>query len=271
MMAEFFLRAWLGGLGLALVCAPLGAMMVWRRMAYFGDTLSHGALLGVALALFFHVHLMLGVAICSLVIGLLLKHLISQTNVPTDAVLGILSHTALAVGLIAVTALPGPRVDITALLMGDILSLAWFDVGVIWGGGLFAVLLFWRIFPTLLAATIDRDIAQVEKHPVAACDTLFILLLALVVALAIKVIGALLITALLIIPVASARQFSHTPEKMILWGTLSGVIGVSGGLWSSSYIDIATGPAIVCACAAIFFISVLFSNFSRLSFRNGNN
>lgn len=269
-MGEFFWRAWLGGLGIALICAPLGTVMVWRRMAYFGDTLSHGALLGVALAILFQVHMMLGVAVTSVFIGLLLKQLLKQTKVPTDALLGVLSHTTLAIGLIAVTVLPGPRIAITTLLMGDILSLSWSEVVAIWGAGAVAILLFVRLYPTLLASTIDEGMAQVEGHPVKQADAAFILLLALLVALALKVVGALLITALLIIPAATARQAARSPEQMIGLAAGVGVLSVTGGLWSSMWVDIPTGPAMVCWCAGMFFLSVLMSNFIKPAVRNGN-
>tara|TARA_Y100000768_G_C23651442_1_gene528781 strand:- start:10 stop:654 length:645 start_codon:yes stop_codon:yes gene_type:complete len=213
---------------------------------------------------------MIGVAACSILIGLLLKQLLVQTKVPTDALLGILSHTTLAAGLITVTALPGPRLAISTLLMGDILSLSWGEVTAIWVAGSFAIVAFWQLYPTLIASTIDKDIAQVEGYPVRCADTGFILLLALLVALALKVVGALLITALLVIPAATARQMARSPEQMIIYAAAVGLLGVSGGLWTSVWFDIATGPAMVCLCAGLFFISVLISNFGQSTLRNGN-
>jgi zinc transport system permease protein len=229
-------------------------------MAYFGDTLSHGALLGVALAIWCHVHLLLAVAVFSLVLAMLLKQLLDRTQVPSDALLGLLSHTALALGLIAVTALPGPRVDLSALLMGDILSVSWQEVFIVSIAGSIVLAVFAIIYRPLLAACIDRDMAVVEGHPVFWSETLFLCLLALTVALALKIIGALLITALLIIPAATARQWSRSPEQMILGAALVGLLGVSTGLWGSAVIDIATGPLIVCCCSTLFLISVMLSN-----------
>ena len=255
-MAEFFWRALLGGLGIALICGPLGSIMIWRRMAYFGDTLSHAALLGVAGALFFEYPIMGPVAIVCVSIGLALKFLLAHVLIPTDALLGLLSHTALAIGLIAITQLPNSTVDLNALLMGDILAMSWQEVNYIWGSVGLLLIGLWRIYPSLLSATIHRDVAIVEGHNPAISETGFIILLALAIALSLKIIGALLISALLIIPAAAARQLAKSPEQMMALASLFGLASVALGLKLSSELDVAAGPAIIVSAASLFFCTL---------------
>lgn len=251
-MDEFLLRALLAGLGVALVAGPLGAFVVWRRMAYFGDTLAHSALLGVALAYLLSIDLNLGVLITCVAVALILLALQRQQRLASDTLLGILAHTALSLGLVTLAFLETLRVDLMGFLFGDILAVGWRDVALIWAGGLVvlgALALLWR---PLLAITVHEELAQVEGVPVVRVRLALTLLLAVVVALAMKVVGILLITSLLIIPAAAARRFSRTPEAMAALAALAGCLAVAGGLAGSLRLDTPAGPSVVVAAALLF-------------------
>ena len=254
MLDDFILRAALAGLGVALAAAPLGCFVIWRRMAYFGDATSHAALLGVALALATDLPITAGVLLVALVMALVISTL-SGRNVSADALLGVMAHSALALGLVAVSLLPGQRVDLSSYLFGEILAVTRVDLAVIWGGALaVALLLAWR-WSALLMATLNPDLAQASGGNPRREQLILTLALAIMVAVAIKVVGALLIAAMLIIPAATARPFARTPETMALWAMALGALAALGGLLASLELDTPTGPSIVSIAAALFALS----------------
>lgn len=256
-MDEFFLRALLGGLGVAVLAGPLGSFIVWRRMAFFGDTLAHSALLGVALGFVLGIDLTLGIFAGCIAIALLLPAWQRQQKLPGDTLLGILSHTALSLGLVTVAFLSTLRVDLLGYLFGDILAVGWRDVATIYAGGAVVMGLMIWLWRPLLSMTVHEEMARVEGVPVERVKLGFMLLLAIAVAIAMKIIGMLLITSLLIIPAAAARSIARTPERMALFASLTGMLSVTLGLTASLRFDLPTGPAIVVAAAALFVLSLL--------------
>lgn len=255
-MDDFLLRAILAGCGVALVAGPLGSFVVWRRMAYFGDTLAHAALLGVALGVLLDANLTAGiVAVCG-AIAVLLALLQRQRRLATDTLLGIMSHGALSFGLIALAFLEEVRVDLLGYLFGDILAVSRADLGWMFGGAaVVAGMLAWQ-WRHLLVMTINEELAAVEGVPVAALRLLFMLMMALVVAVAMKVVGILLITSMLIVPAAAARRFAATPEGMALGAVGVGILAVLFGLAGSFTFDTPSGPSIVAAAVVLFGLSL---------------
>lgn len=257
MLDDFFLRALLAGAGVALVAGPLGCFIVWRRMAYFGDTMAHSALLGIALAALLEVNLTLGVFLVAAAVALALLLLSRNRAVPTDALLGLLSHSTLALGLVLIAFLTWLRVDLTGFLFGDILAVSRFDLAVIYGGGLLVLALLALIWRPLLAGTVSPELAAAEGLRPERARLVFMLLMAAVIASAMKVVGILLITALLIIPAATARRFVTTPEAMALGAGLTGMLAAGLGLFGSRSFDTPSGPSIVVAALALFLASLV--------------
>ncbi|MBL8630810.1 MAG: metal ABC transporter permease [Rhodospirillaceae bacterium] len=256
-MDNFILRALVAGIGIALIAGPLGCFIVWRRMAYFGDTLSHAALLGVAAGFALGVSPIAGVIMTCIAIGAVLLGVQSQSRVPTDTLLGILSHTALSFGLIALSFMDTVRVDLMGYLFGDILAVTTADIAWIYAGAvviLSGLLMIWR---PLVALTIHADLAVAEGVPAHRIRIIFMLLIALTVALAMKIVGVLLISALLLIPTAAARRCASSPEQMALATVGLGVFAVTGGLYASLMWDLPSGPGIVAAATVIFVLSLL--------------
>jgi zinc transport system permease protein len=254
-MDEFLLRALLAGLGVALVAGPLGAFVVWRKMAYFGDTLAHAALLGVALGFLLKININLGVVVVCVLIALLLVVLQQQQRLASDTLLGILAHTTLSLGLIALAFMETLRLDLLSYLFGDILAVSWTDLYWIFGATVLALGVLVLIWKPLLAITVHEELAQVEGVPVTRIRLALMLLIALVIAVAMKVVGILLITSLLIIPAATARAFARTPEQMAVIAALVGCLAVGGGLFTSLHWDLPAGPAIVASAALLFFLA----------------
>jgi zinc transport system permease protein len=260
---DFSQRALIAGIGIAILSGPLGSLMLWRRMAYFGDTLAHSTLLGISLALLLHVNIYIGLFGICLIVACLLAALTKQKWLASDAILGMLSHTTLAVGLICATAIRGVRVDLLSYLYGDILSVNLQDIAYICIVVIVVLVVLWRLWRWLLSATIDVDLARTEGVPVDFTSWALILMLALVFAVAIKLVGVLLITALLIIPASAARKFAKTPETMVAIASGIGCVAVTMGFWASLTWDWPTGPAIVVAAASIFALTLIFTGFIR--------
>ena len=256
MLNDFFWRALLGGIGVAVLAGPLGCFVVWRRMAYLGDSLAHGALLGVALGLVLGLDLTIGIIASSVALLALLLLLQRQRRLASDTLLVILAHGALSLGLVAVSFLEGRRLDLMAYLFGDILAVGRGDLVWIYAGGaviLAVIALLWR---PLLALTVHEELARAEGAKVSLVSIVFMLLIAFAVALAMKIVGILLIASLLIIPAAAARRLARTPEQMAVLASLAGVMAVAGGLFGSLEWDTPSGPSIVVAALAVFLISL---------------
>jgi zinc transport system permease protein len=262
MLDDFTTRALLAGLGLALATGPLGSFVVWRRMAYFGDATSHAAILGVALALAFQLPLTLGVLGVALAMALTVSTLAAK-GWAMDTTLGVLAHSALAFGLVAISFVPGVRTDLSAYLFGDILVVSRADLALIWGGAaLVLALLVWR-WQALLTATLSEELAHAAGLNPNRERLVLTVALALVVAVAIKVVGALLIAAMLIIPAAAARALSRTPEAMAALATGIGGLAAFLGLQLSLWQDTDAGPSIVAAAAVIFALAAVVGQMRR--------
>jgi len=257
-MTDFLLYALLAGLGVALVAGPLGCFVVWRRMAYFGDTLAHSALLGVSIGVLLGINISITVAAIPMLIALGLVYLEQRGILSLDTLLGILSHSALATGLVLISLLPDVRVDLMSLLFGDLLSVTKNDLWVIYGvAGTVVVLLLW-LWKPLINITVHEELASVEGVKTSAVRTALMLITALVIAIAMKIVGVLLITALLIIPAATARRISRTPEQMAVMASLIAMLTVVMGLAMSWYGDTPAGPSVVVCGALLFTLSLVF-------------
>ncbi|NOH97881.1 zinc ABC transporter permease subunit ZnuB [Vibrio sp. 99-70-13A1] len=256
-MLEFLLPSILAGLGIALIAGPLGSFVVWRKMAYFGDTLAHASLMGLALGFLFNINLYFALLICCLMLAVLLVTLQKQKLVATDTLLGILAHSALSLGLVAVSFLDNVRVDLMSYLFGDLLAVSPTDLVFIYTGAAvigLVLFIFWR---PLLSTTVNEDLAAVDGINIDLMRLILMLLVGIVIAVGMKFVGALIMTSLLIIPAATARKFSSTPEQMAFLASVIGSIAVFGGLSLSWFYDTPAGPSVVISAAAMFILSQL--------------
>jgi zinc transport system permease protein len=257
MLDDFFLRALLAGIGVAIVVGPLGCFVIWRRLSYFGDTLSHAALLGVALALLFELNFTMMVFIVSVTLSLLLIYLKSRTSLPSDALLGLLAHSILAIGIICLGFMTWVRVDLLGLLFGDILAVSTSDIWLIWIGGGLVLACLAVIWKPLFADTVSPDLAVAEGLNPQKSRIIFMILLALVISISIKVVGVLLITGMLILPAAVARNLSAGPIQMMILSVIAGTFSVVAGLFSSLTWNTSSGPSIIAATLVLFILTML--------------
>ena len=254
MLDDFLFRAALAGFGVALAAAPLGCFIVWRRMAYFGDATAHSAVLGVALSLVLSTPIFAGVLVVSLLMAVLVSTL-SGRGYAMDTLLGVMAHSSLAVGLVVVSFLSGVRIDLMAYLFGDILAVGKTDLMVIWMGAMLVLILVGYRWSGLLLSTLSPDLAHASGISPRREQLILTVSLSIVVAVAIKVVGVLLIAAMLIIPAATARLFSKTPESMAFTAAIIGCSASVLGLKASYELDSPTGPTIVCVVALMFMTS----------------
>ena len=256
-MDDFFVRALLAGCGFAIIACPLGCFIIWRRLAYFGDTLAHSALLGVALGLLLETNIIIPVFMVSVFVSLSLLVLQKFAPLSSDALLGLLAHSALAVGLVVLAFMTWVRVDLMGFLFGDILAVNMTDILLIWIGGPLILIILSLIWKTLFASTVNIELAKAEGMKPNQANIIFMLLMAAVIAFSLKIVGVLLVTALLIIPAAAARRFANGPEQMAIIASIIGVFTIFCGLFGSLKWDTPAGPTIVVAALIIFLTSFL--------------
>ncbi|PWC11373.1 zinc ABC transporter permease subunit ZnuB [Brenneria roseae subsp. americana] len=255
-MIELLLPGWLAGIFLAVAAGPLGSFVVWRRMSYFGDTLAHASLLGVAFGLLLDIHLFYAVIAVTLALALGLVWLERRPYLAIDTILGIMAHSALSLGLVVVSLMDNVRVDLMAYLFGDLLSVTSDDLWII-GCGVAVVLtvMIWQ-WRALLSMTISPELAHVDGVKLQRTKLILMLVTALTIGIAMKFVGALIITSLLIIPAASARRFAKTPEQMAGLAIIAGAIAITGGLAFSAGYNTPAGPSVV-LCASLLFVASL--------------
>lgn len=256
-MFDILLPAWLAGILLAFITAPLGAFVVWRKMAYFGDTLSHSALLGVALGIFLELDPYIAVIVMTIILALTLVWLEHKTNYSIDTVLGIIAHVSLSLGVITISLLDNVRVDLMSYLFGDLLAIDYNDVLFIGIGVLVIAIIVKLFWQKLLSITISPELAQIEGLDVARLRLLLMILTALTIALSMKFVGALIITSLLIIPSATARLLAKTPESMVGYAIGLTMIAVTGGLALSWWKNTPAGPSVVICAGSLFLLALL--------------
>ena len=265
MFDDFFIRALIAGIGIALVTGPLGCFIIWRRLSFFGDTLAHAALLGVTMAVFFEINIAFSVFLISSVVALILIKLQKNTKLPGDALLGLLAHSSLAVGLVVIGFLTSIRFDVMGLLFGDILAVNQNDLLLIWIGGALILLILRFIWKPLFASTVNHELAEAEGMEPNKFNAIFTVLMAAVIAISIKIVGLLLITGMLIMPAAMGRNLADNPQQMVKLSVVGGLLSVIIGLFSSLQLNTPSGPSIITAALILFCFSLIkFKRYSEL-------
>ena len=257
MFDDFIVRAFAAGIGLAFITGPLGCFIVWRRLSYFGDTIAHSALLGVVIAYALDFNLIIAVFVVSCLLALSLLFLQRRTNLPDDALLGLLAHSVLAIGLVLLGILSFIRIDLMGLLFGDILSVNTTDLLFVWIGGSIVLIVLILIWRPLFAGTVNLELAKAEGLNPDLANAIFTLLIASVIAISIKIVGILLITGLLIIPASASRNLSSTPIQMAIISSIIGVASVVLGIQTSMIWNTPTGPTILTITLGVFILTLL--------------
>ncbi len=252
---NFLLRALFAGILLAIISGVMGCFVVWRRMAYFSDSVAHSALLGVVIGIAVGINVTFGTLLVGMGFACLLLWLQHSKLLTNDSALGILAHGALALGIVATSLIQqGRPINLHLYLFGDILTIA--NHQLYWLGGatilLLAVLYYY--WAALLLFVMHQDLAIAERVKVLRLQMIFNCLLVLLVAVAIPIVGVLLISAMLIIPAATARQYARSPEIMAGLAVCFGIFAVLMGIYASYQFDTPSGPSIVSSAFLVFLL-----------------
>lgn len=259
---ELLLPAWVMGGLLIFLTAPLGCLMLWRRMSFFADTMAHGTLLGVAVAGLLSLPLWVGVTCLALaLVGIL--WVLHDHRLPSDALLALCSATLLCSGLLLIQNLPTLRPELLSYLFGDLLTISWNELPVFAGIIVISLGLLWKCWTAQIQIAIDPDIAISEGINANVQRLVFMLLLALFTVLALRAVGSLLMGALLVIPALSARLLAHSPKQMVILAFVIGQIALCIGLWSSAFLNIASGLSIVLTMSILFCSVFIWQKFKK--------
>ncbi|MGB5330415.1 MAG: metal ABC transporter permease [Gammaproteobacteria bacterium] len=253
---DFLVRSVIAGLIMVVIAAPMGCLMVWQRLAFLSDTLGHAAVMGVGLGLLLEVTPVFGVLAVALLIVFSLNRVNSFNSALSETTLAIISHTGLAGGIILVGLLPAQSVNLEAILFGDLLATTSADLTRLLITTVVLLLLLLHHWRSFVAVSVSREIAQAEGIEVRKVQFLMYIMIALLVAVMMKVMGVLLIAAMLVIPTTSARLFSRSPEQMVAVSALYGLGALVGGISSSFQFDWQTGPAIVVSATMLLLITL---------------
>jgi zinc transport system permease protein len=263
LLDDFVVRSVIAGLLMITIAAPMGCLMVWQRLAFLSDTLGHAAVLGVGLGLWLQLHPMVGVLAVVVLIVVSLSRVVSFNNALSETTLAVISHSGLAAGLILLGTLPSQTISLESILFGDLLATTVTDLVLIFATVLILVFLLLQHWRSFVAVSVSREVAQAEGIEVRKVQFLMYLMIALLVAVMMKVMGVLLIAAVLVIPTSSARLISQSPEQMVLISALFGAASLGGGMLSSFQFDWQTGPAIVLSAAVLLFVTLVVKRLVR--------
>ena len=259
---QLLLPAWIMGTLLVFLTAPLGCLMLWRRMSFFADTMAHGTLLGVALAAMLSLPLWVGVSFTAILLVAVLW-VLHDPRLPNDALLALCSATLLCSGLLLMQHLPELRSELLSYLFGDLLTIEWADLPIFATVIIVALLILYKNWQAQIQIAIDPDIAVSEGVNAKWQRLVFMLLLALFTVLALRAVGSLLMGALLVIPALTARLLAHSPRQMVIWAFVLAQIAITVGLWSSAGLDISTGLSIVLTMAILFALIFMLQKMKK--------
>ncbi|MHA0898761.1 iron chelate uptake ABC transporter family permease subunit [Candidatus Liberibacter solanacearum] len=257
MYNEFFIRALFAGIGIILSTGPLGCFIVWQRMTYFGDTIAHSALLGVAFSLMLNLPLPLCIFMVAALTSIILLQIQKSEFIASDAILGVITHSTISISLIMLSFMTWVNTDLTSFLFGDILAINTNDIIIIWSVGILNIVILIKIWKSLLATTVNYELAKAEGMQPEKVKLIFTMITALMISISIKFIGITLITSLLILPTVTARRFATSPENMVILTTVIGILGVILGLYGSLIFDTPSGPSIIITSLIFFILSFL--------------
>ncbi|ACT57192.1 iron chelate uptake ABC transporter family permease subunit [Candidatus Liberibacter asiaticus] len=258
MYNEFFIRALFSGIGIVLSTGPLGCFIIWQRIAYFGDTIAHSALLGVALSLIFQLPLTICIFMIATLTSLVLLQIQKNEALSSDAILGVITHSTISLALVILSFMKWVNTDLTSFLFGDILAVNTTDILLIWGIGFLNIMILFKIWKPLLATTVNYELAKAEGMQPEKIKLIFIMITSLMISVSIKFIGITLITSLLILPTVTARRFSTSPENMAILATIIGILGIIIGLYGSLIFDTPSGPSIIITSLFLFILSFFY-------------
>lgn len=257
-LLPFFQRALIIGLMLGAVMSVLGVFIVLRKLSFFSDAIAHSALTGIAVGLLLQIDPFLSALVFALLVAAAIAVVRTKSVLSLDTLLGVFFSAAVALGVILVQLTPGYQADLMSFLFGDILTVSGIDVWITLSVAIVSALTLLLAGKSFISIAFNSDLAKVEGTAVNRYELIFLLLLAGVIALAIKLAGVILVSALLIIPAATAYNVSYSLISMFVGSFLVSVTSVSVGMMLSAALNTASGPTIVLTATVFFVVSLFF-------------
>ena len=254
---DFFEKGLLAGVLVGAMCGALGTFVILRRMSYIGLGLSYSILGGVAVGFFIGLGLYGGAVVAALLAALLISIIGRQRGISPDAAIGIVSSSMFALGVAVLSANRTREVNLQNLLFGNILGVQVSDLQLLGVATLMFFAVLFVVYKQLVFMTFDREVASTQGVRTAMMEALFSTLIAAVVVSSLRVMGVLLIAAILIIPAATARILSRTFGRMLVIASAIGIVTAVAGLYISYYANIASGPAIVLSQTSLFAVALV--------------
>ncbi|MGM0365223.1 MAG: metal ABC transporter permease [Actinomycetota bacterium] len=253
----FMQRALISGIVIGLVCSLIGVFVILQKMSFFANAIAHSSLAGIALGFFMGLNPMVTAVIFGIVIAVLISYLKNRSALSVDTIIGIFLPSSMALGILIIGLLEGYKPDLLSYLFGNILAVDRFYMYLSVGLGLVVIILLSVFFKKYLFITFDRELAAIQGLNVVAYDYLFIILLATTVIIGTRVVGIILVSALIVIPAASSKNISSNFTQMVLYSVVFGFASSLLGLISSYYLNLASGASIIMVSVAIFLITLL--------------
>ena len=254
---SFMQRALIASVMVGILCPFVGNFVVLRRMSFFSDAISHAAFAGIAAGILLGIDLSLSSLAVAIIIAFVVAFLSEKTALSHDTIIGIAFSGAIAIGMLIIGMLEGYRTDVFTFLFGDILSITRKDLLLIFIIGTLTIITLLTFLKPFLQITFNRELAKVEGINVRFFEYLLFSIIAIVVTISLKIIGIILVTSLLIIPAAAAKNLASSMKRLFIlscfFGVISGIVGLAG----SVYLNTASGPTIVLISIALFFLTML--------------
>lgn len=256
---EFMQRAFIAGIVLAPLLAVLGSFVTLRKMSFFADGIAHASLLGVALSILVGIAPFGGALIIGVVFGILIFLLERYTTVKSDAVIGIIFTTGLALGIILISMQPGYQPDLISFLFGNILAITWSNVWMIVILSSLILSTVFCLFKKLTLTSLSEELAWTSGISTARVNLLFYVLLSVAVVLGVKLLGIILVSALIITPAVTAKMVTRSFHSYVSWSVIFSLMAFVGGLLASYYLDLPSGASIVIMATSIFVVTLCSS------------
>lgn len=262
---EFMQRAFIAGLVLAPLLAILGSFVTLRKMSFFADGIAHASLLGVALSILAGIAPFGGALVMGVVFGVFIFLLERYTSVASDAVIGIIFTTGLALGIVIISLTPGYQPDLISFLFGNILAVTWSHVWMIvfLSIGILSTIFF--LFKKLTLTSLSAELAWTSGVSTDRVNFIFYILLSVAVVLGVKLLGIILVSALIITPSVTAKILTRSFYSYISWSVIFVLAAFIGGLFISYYLDLPSGASIVLTSTSIFIIVMSSSRLLKKS------
>jgi len=253
---DFVLRGLLAGLIIAVVAPLIGIFLVLRRYSLIADTLAHVSFAGVAIGALLGINPVLTAIGATMLSSVAIERLRTSRRVYGESALSLFLSGSLALAIVLISLRRGAGVNVTNYLFGSIVTVTASDLWIIAGAALLAAALVVIFFKELMAIAFDEEAARVAGLPVGLLNVVLVIVASLVIALAIPIIGILLVAALVVIPVLTAMQFRRSFMTTLLYAEIASLLSVVGGMMVSFYFDLATGGTIVLVALGLFVLSL---------------